>query len=120
MEKILAERKERYAKAMEILLSQINDIVEDTVPDWLNNNSFWYDKRATKKDAREDLFEQFIENAGDDLHDFAEFVAYELNDMPMSKNNPFVKVYEERPFDKSVKSLNETIADTMAIFGSVK
>ncbi len=100
---------EQKAKAFDLLLKQVEQSIEDEIPNWLNENPYWdiddedcFGNKTHRcpptntTDAREALCESFVsqgEDAG--LGDFFEYVIYCIYGEPMSKNNVYRDIKEE-------------------------
>lgn len=123
----MTERQARLCAAMEMLLQEVGDRIEEKIPDWLDKNPYWEIDgddgrpercpRTTRADAREDLYDEFI-SSGDDigLYNFFDFVASELTDKPMKKNNPYRGVYHRpqpklTPYEETIKRTNDLCAN---------
>ena len=102
---------EQKAKAFDLFLKQVEENIENEIPNWLDENPYWEiddedcngDRtfrcpRTTEADAREALIESFT-SQGDDLGygDFFEYVIYCIYGEPMSKTNKFRETKEEAP-----------------------
>lgn len=102
--------QERYAKAMQRFINEVEEKIEGKVEDWLNDNPYWeFDDEdehghrvfrcppTRSSDAREALSEDFIVSGEEVEHknctDFFEFVINEIYGFPMGNRNP----YREQP-----------------------
>lgn len=99
------------AKAFDLLLRQVEQNIEDKIPDWLNENPYWdiddEDTNGNKThrcpptntaDATGSLCESFV-SSGEDLGygDFFEFVVYAIFGEPMSKSNAYREIEKDDP-----------------------
>lgn len=108
------DKKERYAKVMQHFINEVENAIEDKIPEWLNDNPYWEiddeDENGHRifrcpptrsKDAREALSEEFVSSGEDVEHKscvyFFEFIINELYGFPMSKKNP----YREQPVEET-------------------
>ena len=104
--------QERYAKAMQRFISEVEEKIENKVEDWLSDNPYWefddVDEHGHRvfrcpptrsSDAREALSEDFIVSGEEvehkDCTDFFEFVINEIYGFPMGNRNP----YREQPIE---------------------
>lgn len=95
-----AKTQERYAKAMQRFINEVEEKIEGKVEDWLNENPYWeFDDEdehghrvfrcppTRSSDAREALSEDFIVSGEEVEHknctDFFEFVINEIYGFPM-------------------------------------
>lgn len=105
--------QERYAKAMQRFISEVEEKIENKVEDWLSDNPYWefddVDEHGHRvfrcpptrsNDAREALSEDFIVSGEEvehkDCTDFFEFVINEIYGFPMGNRNP----YREQPIEE--------------------
>ena len=105
--------QERYAKAMQRFISEVEEKIENKVEDWLSDNPYWefddVDEHGHRvfrcpptrsSDAREALSEDFIVSGEEvehkDCTDFFEFVINEIYGFPMGNRNP----YREQPIEE--------------------
>lgn len=105
--------QERYAKAMQRFISEVEEKIENKVEDWLSDNPYWefddVDEHGHRvfrcpptrsSDAREALSEDFIISGEEvehkDCTDFFEFVINEIYGFPMGNRNP----YREQPIEE--------------------
>lgn len=105
--------QERYAKAMQRFISEVEEKIENKVEDWLSDNPYRefddVDEHGHRvfrcpptrsSDAREALSEDFIVSGEEvehkDCTDFFEFVINEIYGFPMGNRNP----YREQPIEE--------------------
>lgn len=117
---IIIARRLRLGKALEKFIEQVQNNIEEKIPDWLNENPYWEIDgddglpercpRTTSADAREELCDNFIAE-GDNLGygDFFEFVVSEAFDVSMNRKN----IYREtkRSSEEQVNDLNQKTAE---------
>lgn len=123
-----AKTQERYAKAMQRFIEEVENKIEDKIPDWLNENPYWefddedeHGRRIFRcpptrsNDARRALSEEFISSGEEVEHhscaNFFEFVIGEIYDLPMSNRNP----YREQPVETQKRADLPLTAEEKAI-----
>lgn len=119
-----AKTQERYAKAMQRFINEVEEKIEGKVEDWLNENPYWeFDDEdehghrvfrcppTRSSDAREALSEDFIVSGEEVEHknctDFFEFVINEIYGFPMGNRNPYREQPVEEP-EHAVLPLTQT------------
>lgn len=119
------ERQLRLGRALEKFIGQVQNNIEEEIPNWLNENPYWEIDgdnglpercpRTTAADAREDLCDSFIRE-GEDLgySDFFEFVIYEAFGVAMSKKNSYREEHktilplpELTPQEQQIQHINQ-------------
>lgn len=89
-------RQKRLADAMELLLTKFRSnvafITDRNIQD--TPNPYDADKEAERESVLEDMFMEAESSEAYSLADLTEYLAWELYDMPMRKNNPYRKVME--------------------------
>lgn len=131
------ETQERYAKAMQRFIKEVEEKIEGKVEDWLNENPYWeFDDEdehghrvfrcppTRSNDAREALSEDFIvsgeEVENKNCTDFFEFVIHEIYGFPMGNRNPYRKqpvegseraVLPLTPIEKAIADINKGTAN---------
>lgn len=123
-----AKTQERYAKAMQRFINEVEEKIEGKVEDWLNDNPYWeFDDEdehghrvflcppTRSSDAREALSEEFIASGEDVEHkncaDFFGFVINEIYGFPMNLNNP----YREQPIEQPKPAVQSLTAEEKTI-----
>ena len=119
-----AKTQERYAKAMQRFIKEVEEKIEGKVEDWLNENPYWeFDDEdehghrvfrcppTRSSDAREALSEDFIVSGEEVEHknctDCFEFVINEIYGFPMGNRNPYREQPVEEP-EHAVLPLTQT------------
>lgn len=109
-----AKTQERYAKAMQRFINEVEETIEGKVENWLNENPYWeFDDEdehghrvfrcppTRSSDAREALSEDFVMSGQDvehlDCSNFFEFVINEIYGFPIGNRNPYREKTVEEP-----------------------
>lgn len=117
--KLTAEKKEIYARAMEILLSEIQERIEDKATEMHNSGEYW---EFDGDDGRPEhcprmTYDECVESVCDDMqyqsddygmYNFMEFAIGEIYGEPMSKTNNYHNAYlpDDFPLPPLEKSLS--------------
>ena len=97
--------QERYAKAMQRFINEVENKIENKVEDWLNNNPYWEFDDEVRPGGVGDL-EVCLAVSGEevehkDCSNFFEFVINEIYGFPMGNRNP----YREQPVEEPERAV---------------